>query len=296
MGPIDREGTFRGTPVEWAVSETKNKYPQFVVRLMATEKWVETAEEMEALGVTEPSWVPWAEYEQSMVGYLVLFNNDGPIFNYEQVQAALGWDGASFSGLSEANHLDTTVLFRVEENTYQDVTRLQIAWIDEKDASIERTLRALDPEKLKALDSRYVGMLNTKKAAPASKPGKPMAPKAKDPRTEPVNELKDPPVRRSKAPPSSTAKPPVGKAKPSTTQVAPPPKEEAPFEGDPGPKVEACTMDDAWTAIQKAAGDDDKAASVWVEAANAAGIEDQESATNEDWADVRSRGLAVIAA
>ncbi|KKL20796.1 hypothetical protein LCGC14_2451860, partial [marine sediment metagenome] len=158
MGPIDREGTFRGTPVEWAVSETKNKYPQFVVRLMATEKWVETAEEMEALGVTEPSWVPWAEYEQSMVGYLVLFNNDGPIFNYEQVQAALGWDGASFSGLSEANHLDTTVLFRVEENTYQDVTRLQIAWIDEKDASIERTLRALDPEKLKALDSRYVGM------------------------------------------------------------------------------------------------------------------------------------------
>ena len=178
MGPIDRVGTFRGVPAEWTVSQTKKEYPQFVVRIVATEKWIESAEEMEAFGLTEAGWIPWSEYEQDITAYLVLFNNSGPIFNYEQVQVALGWDGASFSGLTEMDHLKTTVLFRVEENTWNDKTSLQVAWIDKQDAPIERTLRALDPEKLKDMDSRFAGLMTAKKAAPASKPGKPAAPHA----------------------------------------------------------------------------------------------------------------------
>lgn len=286
MGPIDRIGTFRGTPVEWAVGKTKNEYPQFVVRLMATEKWIESAEEMEAFKLTEPGWLSWAEYEQSIVAYLVLFNNDGPIFNYDQVQTALGWDGASFSGLSEMDHAGKTVLFRIEENTYQDQTRLQVAWIDEKDAPIERTLRALDPDKLRDMDSRYAGMLNTKKAAPASKPSAPAAPKATSP-TPPPNERTHAPTI-SVIPPTGSGEATGGKAPPTTG----PPADEAPAANLP--PAETCTMDEAWIAIQHAAKDDDKAASVWVEAAEAAGIEDQETATNGDWANVRAKGLAVI--
>lgn len=293
MGPIDRVGTFRGTPAEWAIGKTKNEYPQFMVRLVATEKWIESADEMEAFGLTEAGWIPWAEYEQDITAYLVLFNNDGPIFNYEQVQAALGWDGASFSGLTEMDHLKTTVLFRVEENDWNGKISLQVAWVDEKDAPIERTLRALDPEKLRDMDSRYAGMMTAKKTAPASKPGKPAAPKAG---AKKKAAGKSPPSGKPKSSPSKTPAPAeepgaaVGAAPPTTG----PPTVEA-SEASP-PFIETCTMDEAWTAIQKAASDDDKAASVWVEAAESAGIEDQEAATGEDWANVRAKGLAVISA
>ena len=290
MGPIDRIGTFRGTPTEWAVGKTKNEYPQFVVRLMATEKWIESTEEMEAFKLTEPGWLSWSEYEQSIVAYLVLFNNDGPIFNYDQVQTALGWDGASFSGLAEMDHAGKTVLFRIEENTYGGTTRLQVAWIDEKDAPIERTLRALDPDKLRDLDSKYAGMLNTKKVTPASfqAPENRAAPKATSPA---------PPAGRPTPSPSTATIPPTGSGQPTGSKTPPttgPPADEAPPANLP--PAETCTMDEAWIAIQHAAKDDDKAASIWVEAAEAVGIENQESATNGDWANVRAKGLTMIAA
>ena len=291
MGPIDRIGTFRGTPTEWAVGKTKNEYPQFVVRLTATEKWIESAEEMSAFKMTEPGWLSWAEYEQSITAYLVLFNNDGPIFNYEQVQIAMGWDGASFSGLAEMDHAGKTVLFRIEENDYNGKVSLQVAWIDEKDAPIERTLRALDPDKLRDMDSKYAGMMNIKTATAASKPSTPAAPtapKATGP-TPPPNERTHRPTV-SVIPPTASGQP-TGSETPPTTG---PPADEAPAANLP--PAETCTMDEAWIAIQHAAKDDDKAARVWVEAAESVGIEDQETATGGDWADVRAKGLAVIAA
>ena len=294
MGPIDRVGTFRGAPAEWAIGKTKNEFPQFIVRLVATEKWIESTEELVAFKLTEPGWIPWSEYEQDITAYLVLFNDKGPIFNYDQVQVALGWDGASFSGLTEMDHLKTTVLFSVEENTWNDKTRLQVAWLDEKDAPIERTLRALDPEKLKDMDNRYAGMMNAKKTAPASKPAsaptskpvsKPKATKTKPPSNERVDTPKTPviPAEGSGESDGSKTPPPTVATADATPEVE-------------TPAVETCTMDEAWTAIQGAAGDDDKAAKAWVEAAESAEIEDQETATEEDWARVRAKGLSVISA
>lgn len=267
MNVIDRVGAFRGTPMEWAVSETKEKkFPQFVVRLAAKEFYDETGE----LTGGEPGWVDWTPYDMSITAYLVLFNDKGPLLNFEQLQKALGWDGSSFSALAEGNWAESNVLFRVEENTYNGETKNQVNWIDAPDAPVTRSLTSLDPAKLKDLDGKFAGMLNGKaKPAPASAP-KPAVAAPK-------------PAAASKPAATPAAKPAPAPAAPKATA-------KPPAVAKPAASAE-CSKEDAWTVLmtkKESTVTDDAVAEAWLEACTAVGGEKSEDDfTNTDWAGVR---------
>jgi hypothetical protein len=293
---IDRVGTFRGTILEHAVSTTKNGFPQFVVKVQATEYYDEEGQ----------AWVPWSEYEAQITGFLVLFA-EKVCLNHEQVQKAVGWDGVSYAGLNDLDLKGKVVLFRVEENTYEGKTNIQMRWIDSADADPTRTLKKLDPAALKGLDAKFA----VKKAAPAKAPvkaptpppratPKPAAdptPAASEPATDgPSEQSTTPPVSEPATPATSPTAP---SGKPSEPPKPParrgrPPKAKGPADGLPT----VCGKDDAWAKVVELKTDactDDMLGEAWVNAAEAVAPDiDEADITPDQWAVIRDRTLDKI--
>lgn len=278
MEQIDRVGTFRGKPIEWGVSETKNGYPQFVIKLKAMEMFDEDTDQ----------YIPWAEYDQEITGFLCLYTKDAKngqwveLLNAKQIKKALGWTGLDFESLANGKFDETIVLFRVEENEYNGIKRLQVSWLDAADANPVKTLPKFDTAKLKDLTAKMGGALSATAApvAPAKPAGKPAVP----------------PKGKKAAPKAGTESP----AAPST--ATPPPASPAPAapatSGNPPPATpEAMTKDSAWAAVNdmKAANvTDDKLAEVWV--AEAAKFNKGEDAfTPVDWWNLKEAVLATTA-
>jgi hypothetical protein len=162
------------------MGETKNKFPQFVVRFLGLEQYdPETGE-----------WVDIAEYAQEIAGYFVLFNQEKAI-KYDCVQAAFNWDGADFRALQDGDYSETVVQIEVEDNEYMGKTNKKVEWVDAADANPTRTLTPMEPTALKAMATKYAHMMNAGKAskpAPAKPKKAPAAPKARKPKPEPEAE------------------------------------------------------------------------------------------------------------
>jgi hypothetical protein len=256
MQAIDRPGTFRGTPLDWGVSETKNGYPQFVVRLQALEFYDEEAEQ----------YVPWSEWEQDTTGYFVLYTKDKQgqwqeLLNAKQVKKVFGWTGLDFESLATGKYEAVSVLFRVEDTEYNGQHSLKVTWIDTPDANPVKTLPKYDTEKLKGLTAKMSGALTATATTPASAPKKPASAKpAVPPKRGPGRPKANPtPVASlATAPSSKPAVPSVATPPPVTTAA---PTTPAPS----GPPSEAPeTKESAWAAVNSVAGvADDKLAEVW---------------------------------
>lgn len=176
MTAIAREGTFRGVPTEWAVTETTNGFPQLVIRISALEYFDEDGRTGAALGIADSAgkWISWAQYQRDLVGYFVLVTEKGSTLNAQQAQAALGWDGLDFATLQNGEYGNTMVLFRTENRMYQGQTRLQMTWLDSYDASPIRQLTKLDDNKFAAMQAKWQGQLS--QAAVPPTPATPGAP------------------------------------------------------------------------------------------------------------------------
>lgn len=187
--PINQPGIYRGKLLDHCIGRTREKgYPQFVGRFLATEKYDEENE----------VWVPWAEYNCSITGYLVLFNDKGPLFHAEDCMRALGWDGNSLVELHEMDMADRIVQFTVESHTYNGNTSLQVTKIGaEDDSPVVQGLRKLDPKALAKLDAEYKMPRASKpaKAAKATAPPSPPKPKAR-PEPEPEPNPQTPAVKK----------------------------------------------------------------------------------------------------
>ncbi len=167
MNQVERADTFRGKIVNHAVSVTTNEFPQWVAELIATEIW----------DVEEKVWVDWTDVaENGAMAYMVLFGSKGETLTCTQVKKITGWDGLSFTSLNDLDLSETGIQFRMEWNTYKDDTKLQVAWVDEYDATPGSAVRTLNPDEMKALDARYKQFMT--KSAPATAPatGKPTSP------------------------------------------------------------------------------------------------------------------------
>lgn len=265
MALIDRESTFRGKVVDHGISATKNEWPQFVCKLLATEIWDEE----------DQVWVSLADVEldaNEITAYIVLIGKDGETLSFDQVKKVFKWDGASFQVLNGGDYSEVGIQFRVEENTYEEKTRLQVTWIDEYDAIPGRSVRKLDASELKQLDAKFAAQLKAggKKTAPA-KPK--TAASGKDHGT----------VTAKGSKPTS----PKGPVKKTTTAPKMPSIPEAP--------VGSCTKDEAWTEVvdmkdKKIA--DDVFSKCWVNAVNEVrGDRKVEDLTNEDWFQVKEKVL-----
>lgn len=270
MNQLDRIGTFQGTVVSSGVSTTKNGYPQWVAILKANKLYVEDAATMQHYGITEAGYVDYPE--ETITGFFVLFGKDGELMNYQKVQDATGWDGTAFDtipGIAEGK----TVMFRVEEDTYEGKTSNKVKWIDAADASPNRTVKNLDAAELKSLTAKFI----TKKAkvvaakAPTSTAATVQAVTPAPAKTEPAAPVAAPKKTTKKSPPSLVSR--ITSAI-SGSVVLP----------------ETSTKLDAWNKVNEYKGDIDDAAitDAWVTACGEIGgdrTEDQFAET--DWASVR---------
>lgn len=286
------------------MSSTRNGFPQFNVVLKATQRYVDSPEEMAAFDLTEPGWIDWSQYDQSAIGHFVLFNNEKALLNYDQVQKALGWDGASLAALAAGDWAEKEVLFTMEENTYEGNTTIRPNWIDHVDASPTRGLQALDPTALKDLDSKFKGfMKSAPKAAPAkagatppgkaavTPPGKPAVVGTAAKPTVPAAQTK---VSQSPAAPT-TAKPPQ-KTAPKPTVKPTPQKETIPFDAALATETDQTA---AWAAVTERKGSlsDDTLATLWIDACEAiAPGMTEEAITPAQWAQVRDTVLSKFVA
>jgi len=161
---IDRTSTFRGRIVDHGVSLSTNGFPQWVAQLIASEIYDEEKQ----------VWVDWSEYDvNEITSYQVLFgSNKKETLAVAQIKKITGWEGNSFQALTNMDLTEVGIQFRVEENTYEGKTSLQVAWVDEYDAVPGRRVAKLDAEDLKKLDAQYAQLLKQtgKKAAPAKAP------------------------------------------------------------------------------------------------------------------------------
>lgn len=283
MALIDRTSTFRGRIVDHGVSATKNGFPQWVAQLVA----------LEIYDAEEEKWVDWSQYDvNEITAYQVLFGGDGKAtLVVEQLRKITGWSGASFAELNNMDLKETKIQFRVEENTYQEKTSLQVSWIDEYDAVPGRTVRKLSAEDLKALDTQYAKFLKPS-AKPVKAPTKPKAPtKVKAQGIKPT-QPKGPVKKKG-------AKDPLGPPEKAElhehTQLpkTPPPP------SSPDLPTGNCTKAEAWSTVYELKAkkyDDEKIAKIWTKALLevAPGIE-QDDVTDEQWFLVREKVLAETA-
>lgn len=280
MNPIDRTGTFLGKIGASGIDTTKKGYPQWVAQLTATKRYVEDAAEMAHFQITEPAYVDWAG--DTIMAFMVLFksadqfNDDTALLNYGQLQAATKWDGASFDALGDASLLGKEILFRVEENTFEGKTRLQVNWIDAADASPTRTMKSLDAAGIKGLNAK---LQIKKKIVAAAAPARPVAapkPAAPAPVTTPAVAIPAEPAK-PKGPPKKkaavVAAPVVDAAAPAKTE-----------------RTAQTTQLDAWNYVieNKGSNSDDTIAEAWQAACQEVGENKNESDfTPTDWAKVR---------
>ncbi len=189
MSLIDRVGTFLGYAPIHGVDTTKNGYPQLILQCEASHYYDEEVEDYVEVA------------EQELRAYLVLYGKDGkPLRNCGQVQKVFGWNGLSFQALAEMDLSETRFLFRVEENTYEGNTSLQISWIDDDEANPTRQVSSLDTKSLQGLDAKF-GLAKVGKKTDKKKPvGKPTVPGASKKTTKETTKKKDPELAGPPAP------------------------------------------------------------------------------------------------
>jgi len=313
MAKIDSPGTYRGEITEATLGTTKKGYPQWVARLLATEKYIEEQADLDHFkneGVIEeatPQWVDWSAFGEDILGYFVLFNDSEnfepgvtSLLNYEQIQLAVGWDGAEFESLQDETHIGKKVLFRVKEDDYNGQVKLKADWIDSYDASPTSELKKLDAGEVSKLTSK----LKIKSKPAAAKPGKPAAAKsATKPASKPATAAPSESSKSSDEDQMSfeesvekeQAEQEAASEQTSTQPSTPPSRgtktqtpESTSTSGD------GCTQAEAWEAICGAKGSH---SDTEVEEAYIAGVDsvsttkDEKEFTPEEWAAVRDFGI-----
>lgn len=307
---LDRAGTFLGVISESTLGQSANGYPQWVARLTADKKYVNDPEEMKHFGITEPGYVDWLFGQAegpSIVAFLVLFTDKGPLKNYEQLMTAAGWSGEDFQDLT--TFAGKRLLFRVENETYKDKESLKVNWIDAEDAPPERTLKSVAPDKVSELNAKFLAGMKKPAAPPkpvaaaakAASPKPAAAPAA--PATVTASKADAPTAAPSQPAPAAATESVVTPVASAATTKAPkktktPPPPAAPVvEAPAGPSLPAeTTKDAAWEYLNEPAqigsNDPSVVADAWIAACSEVGENvDEEKFTGAMWAKVRDTVL-----
>lgn len=301
---LDRAGTYLGIIAESTLGQSSGGFPQFVGRLVADRKYVNDPAEMAHFGIKEPGYVDWLFGEAegpSIIVFMVLFADKGPLKNYEQLMSATGWTGEDFQDLT--NLVGKRVLFRVEAETYKEVESLKVNWIDAEDAPPERTLKSVAPDKVSELNAKFLAGMKKPAAPPkpvaaAAKaaPPKPVAAPAA-PATVTAPKVDAPIAAPAPAAPAAATESPVTPAAsvatakaPRKTKTPPPP---AAVTENPAPGLPTeTTKDAAWEFLNEPAvigsNDPGVVADAWIAACSEVGENVDESAfTGAMWGKVR---------
>ena len=225
MSLIDKVGTYLGYAPIHGVDESSGGFPQLILQCEASHYYDEDVEDYVEVA------------DQELRAFLVLYGKEGkPLRNCEQAKKVFDWDGASFQVLAEKDISETRFLFRVEENTYEGNTSLQVSWIDVDTASPTRQISSLDTKALQGLDAKF-GLAKVGKKTDKKKPtGKPTVPGASKKKAT-KKELQEGAKTETK-----TAKEAIAEADDTVGPPAPVAKEEK--------KTGSTTREDAWAYIK----------------------------------------------
>jgi hypothetical protein len=210
---ISQAGYYKGTVLDGGVGESSGGFPQCNLALKAAEVYDPETD----------SWLP-ANPEADEINYygVLIDSKDHETLNAKQLKKIVGWDGASLVELANHPFPGTPIQFRVEPNTYNEKTTLQVSWIDEPGASPVRGVRKLDADGVKALQAKYAGVLASTKA-PKKAVSAPAAVAA--------------PAKAPVAAPPAPATAPPKRGRPAGKPVI------------PKTNVGKCTADEAWAAV-----------------------------------------------
>jgi hypothetical protein len=291
---IDTPGVYRGKVTEMSLGVTKaSGYPQAILRVTAEKKFIEDQAELAHFELSEPDWQDWTDYNEEVVGYLVLFNDadnfneQSALMNYEQLQAALGWEGVEFESLNDGSYEGKEILYRMEEDEYNGKVSIKMNWVDRPDAPPGRELRRLDSEKVSELSAK----LQIKKPTKPAKAAKPA--KAKDKK---VSKAEDADETAAAAPKPKAKGKGKGKGKAGPPK-AKKPEVEAEVEAEPEADADAETsiptnLDSdiaAWEYVCDRKGDtaDSEVEETWISAcAEVLKDRDPSDASSKDWAKI----------
>lgn len=294
---VDSEGVFKFEVLESAIGVTqKSNFPQWVGRLKAKEKFIESKEEMAHFKIESPAYVAW-DFDEEIIAYICLFKSadtftvEGKdrtaMLNYDQLKIALGWDGTEFDTLADGSYVGKVIQGRVKTDEYEGKVSLKVQWIDDVNAPPTRELKSLAPDAVSALTKKL--QLNVKKvvAAPAKPvlPGKPAAPKTASPVVTPSAD--------AAAAAAPTAAPKPKKEKKAAPLATPPPPV---VEKSDRPKT--ATQGEAWEFVCASKGDNEDSVveESWLSACTEVlGERDQDTTTPEEWAKIRDIALKDLA-
>jgi hypothetical protein len=289
---IDSPGTYRGTVLESKFDYSTNGCPQATLKLSAAQRYTDEPEWMAKFQITEPAYVDWSSYEETIVGFFAMFkagvevyNDETKLKNYDQLKIALGWDGLSFEPLNEGAFVGKEVMYRVESKEYNGKQRIQVSWIDAPDAPPTRNLAPSDPAMVKAATAKL------QFAKPVVKPAAAKPVMAAKKATNPTQAATVVPA----------AKPTAHAAVPNTSKTpTSPSKATVPARTPPvtaTPQYEPCSQVVAWTEISDPDGnknaDTTLVETVWNETINAVAGEStpNEQITDAQWGEIRVKGL-----
>jgi len=265
MAKIEQEGLYKGIIQDYGVNMTrKAKLPQFIATFLVTQFYNGATEE----------WEDYSEFQLTMPGYFVLvrLNDSGNVekcLNYDQIIAAVGWDGDTYSSLAAMELKGVEVQFRVVEEIYNDQAKMKITWIDPVDAEVGLT--KLTTQALTDLDGKF-GIAGSGKPQTAAKP-------------------KGAAAKKQTAPKAGKKSPPKAPKPPKAEKVEKPEEAETPSE--------PCDEETAYNACF------DKNASMgkpcpqevldkyWVERV-AKIAKDQDDVTDEEWGKIRVAVLSDV--
>jgi len=259
---INVAGYYKGTIQDGGVGESSGGFPQLNLALKATEVYDPETD----------SWLPANPEADEIYYYGVLIDSkDHETLNAKQVKKITGWDGASLVELATMALVEMPIQFRVEPNTYNEKTTLQVSWIDEPGASPVRGVRKLDADGVKALQAKYAGVLASTKA-----PKKAVSAPAAAPVT-------------AKAPTPVAAPAPPKRGRPAGKPVI------------PKTNVGKCTADEAWAAVSSLKRDnvtDEELTTAWTAAITSVTGDIntvEEKITPENWFQIKELVLAKTA-
>lgn len=268
MGLINTIGYFKGFIVDGALGQSSGGLPQEVWALKATEIYDEENQE----------YLPVDDEHDEITAYLILMSyKDKETKTAQQVKKITGWDGASFVDLHGVDLIDMPLSWRVEENTYEGNTTLQVSWVAEHDASPTRTVSKISKEDAQALQARYASILASTKAPV----------KAVSAKTAAVG--KSGAKKFSKLDKPSTRPKPKAPAKPRA------PRKKVALK-PPKTTVGKCTADDAYNACYELKRDDvteDALNDLWQTTVAAVNV-DEAKITEEQWYEIKETILKQV--
>jgi hypothetical protein len=165
---FDREGTFRGEIIEYALQDAKDSQAVGIGLKVRVH---------EAFNFENETWEDWRQWCMEGYGAVWIIKKDGTVNqnSAESFIQATGWSG-NLNDIATGEFQPHPIQFTVKAEQYKGQTQYKVGFIKPYDASPSRGMRKMDNTKAQSLQAALGGQLralagNVKaKAPPAGKP------------------------------------------------------------------------------------------------------------------------------